>query len=85
VVADTLHNVECEVARELLAMDGEMKVLLMAALVLLAAATALAYGHVEVATGVSAEGLQSFPESAALLLSGSVLIGVAGAVRRMTL
>jgi hypothetical protein len=63
-------------------MDGEMKGLLVITLTLLAAATALAYGHSEMATLVTES---SWPgEPATLLLSGSALLGVAGALRRIT-
>jgi hypothetical protein len=63
-------------------MDWEIKAVillsLVVSLVLLAAATALAYGGVEVMADV-----QYSHESAALLLSGSLLIGLAGALRRL--
>jgi hypothetical protein len=61
-------------------MDGEMKALLVLSLMLLAAATAVAYGQMEVVADV-----QNSHESAALLLSGSLLIGLAGALRRRSL
>jgi hypothetical protein len=49
----------------------------------LAAATALVYGHTEVAAAMGAASL--WPgEPATLLLSGSVLLGAAGALRRCT-
>ena len=59
-------------------MDWEMKALFVLSLVLVAAATAVAYGQVDVVTDV-----QNSHESAALLLSGSLLIGLAGALRRL--
>lgn len=66
--------------------DGEMKVLLILAFVLVVAATALAYGHGGVAAGVSAMALTAPQpsEPAALLLSGSVLLAIASALRRFT-
>jgi hypothetical protein len=59
----------------------EMKVVLVFAIVLVAAATAYAYGH----AGVSMTAVVSHvpAEPTALLLSGSVLLGLAGAVRRL--
>jgi hypothetical protein len=67
----------------MVATGGEMKGLLVFLLVTLAAATALAYGHSDVADVVSQASWPSEP--AALLLSGSALLGVAGLVRRYTL
>lgn len=66
--------------------DGEMKVLLILAFVMVVAATALAYGHVDVAAGVSAmaSSTQQPSEPTALLLSGGALLAVASAVRRYT-
>jgi hypothetical protein len=55
--------------------------------VLLAAATALAYGPASVTASVSAAAAQaaaSTSEPAALLLSGSALLGLAGALKRFT-
>jgi hypothetical protein len=62
-----------------------MKVVLVFALVLVAAATAFAYGQAGVSAGVSAVASQASTEPTALLLSGSVLLGIAGAVRRLPL
>jgi hypothetical protein len=62
-----------------------MKVLLVLALMLVAAATAFAYGQSSVSEGVVAVASQSFTETAALLLSGGALLGIAGAVRRLPL
>jgi hypothetical protein len=65
-----------------------MKVVLVLAFVALAAATALGYGHSAVTHGVTAVAVQvagSASEPAALLLSGSFLLGLAGAVKRFTL
>ncbi|MGH9371946.1 MAG: hypothetical protein ACRD15_10490 [Vicinamibacterales bacterium] len=64
-----------------------MKVGQVLVFVALAAATAFAYGHEAVATSVTAVAGQvagSTSEPAALLLSGSVLLGLAGAVKRFT-
>lgn len=47
------------------------------------AATALVYGHADMAAAVGATSL--WPgEPASLLISGSVLLGAAGALRRYT-
>ena len=65
----------------------EMKVVLASVFVLLAAATALALGKGTVATNLSAAAVQVVDrtgEPAALLFSGSLLIGLAGAVKRFT-
>jgi hypothetical protein len=62
-----------------------LKILLIPALVLLAAASAMAYGHAEVASPVGVAALQTTRESAALLLSGSLMLGLAGALRRLPL
>ena len=64
-----------------------MKVVLVLIFVLLAAATALALGSKTVATSVTATAVQVVDrtgEPAALLLSGSLLLGLAGAVKRFT-
>ena len=64
-----------------------MKVVLVSAFVFLAAATALALGSGTVATSVTAAAVQVVDrtgEPVALLLSGSVLLGLAGAVKRFT-
>lgn len=59
-----------------------MKGLLVITFTLLVAATALAYAHTEMATLVAES---SWPgEPATLLLSGSALLGVAGALRRLS-
>ena len=62
-----------------------MKVVLMLPLVLLAAATAFAYGQGAVALSVTAAAA-SIPtaEPAVLLMSGTALLGIASAVRRLT-
>jgi hypothetical protein len=62
-------------------------VLLVSVFVLLAAATALALGSGTVATSVTAAAVQVVDrtgEPAALLLSGGLLLGLAGAVKRFT-
>jgi hypothetical protein len=55
-----------------------MKALLVLSLVLIVAGTAVAYGQVEVVADVT-----NSHESAALLMSGSLLLGVAGVLRRL--
>jgi hypothetical protein len=68
-----------------------MKVVLVCIIVFIAAATAFAYGQVGVSTsmtavvttGVTAVVVDPWAEPIALLLSGSALLGIAGAVRRM--
>jgi hypothetical protein len=68
-------------------MGEEMKVVLVFVFVALAAATALAYGSGTVTSSVTAMAEQvagTASEPAALLLSGSVLLGLAGAVKRFT-
>jgi hypothetical protein len=62
-------------------------VLLVSVFVLLAAATALALGKGTVATSVTAAAVHVADrtgEPATLLLSGSFLLGLAGAVKRFT-
>jgi hypothetical protein len=59
-----------------------MKALLVILLVLLAAATAVAYGRADVLTAVVSH-TSSTGEPAVLLLSGSALLGLAGALRRI--
>ena len=64
-----------------------MKVVLVLVFVLLAAATALALGSGTVATSVTAAAVHVADrtgEPATLLLSGGVLLGLAGAVKRFT-
>ena len=64
-----------------------MKVGLVSIFVLLAAATALALGRGKVATSVTAAAVHAVDrtgEPATLLLSGSLLLGLAGAVKRFT-
>jgi hypothetical protein len=65
-----------------------MKVVLVSVFVLLAAATALAYGNLVVTTSMTAAAVEAVGgtgEPAALLLSGSFLLGLAGAVKRFTI
>ena len=66
----------------------EMKAFLVLIIVLLgAAATALAYGHHDMTHGMTAVAVQvasGSNEPAALLVSGSLLLGLAGVVRRFT-
>ena len=68
-------------------MGEEMKVVLVSVLVLLAAASVVAYGNLAVASGMTAavHAAGHTSEPAALLLSGSLLLGLAGAVKRFTL
>jgi hypothetical protein len=63
-----------------------MKAMVVLILVLLAAATVVAYGHADMAAGMAAvvAHTSQADEPIALLLSGSALIGLAGAVRRLT-
>jgi hypothetical protein len=60
-----------------------MKVVLGLIIMLVAAATVVAYGHAGVSAGVSAVASHASREPTALLLSGSALLGIAGAVRRL--
>jgi hypothetical protein len=70
-----------------MATEKEMKVLLVLAIVLLAAASAFAYGRADVAAGVSVVVAQTADvvvrEPAALLVSGGFLLALASAVRRL--
>lgn len=66
-----------------MALEREMKVVLVLVIVLIAAATAFAYGPAGVSAGVHAVASQASTEPTALLLSGSALLGLAGAVRRL--
>jgi hypothetical protein len=77
-------GVKYEPGEELVATDWKMKAVIVLMLVLLAAATVVAYGHTD-AAGIAAV-LHTTPpdEAVSLLLSGTALIGLAGAVRRMT-
>jgi len=63
-----------------------MKASVVMILVLIAAATAVAYGRAEIATGMVSVVPHPFQadEPIWLLLSGSALIGLAGALRRST-
>jgi TRAP-type C4-dicarboxylate transport system permease small subunit len=73
-----------EMVLEMRAMGRDMKGLLVLTAGGLVAATALVYGHSEMAAAVGAASL--WPgEPATLLLSGSVLLGAAGALRRCAL
>ena len=50
-------------------------------------ATAVAFGHAPVATGITiaaAQAMAGTGEPAAMLLSGGALLGLAGAVKRLT-
>lgn len=64
-----------------------MKVFVVLVLVMVATMTALAFANVTVATTVTAAAVQvadHTSEPAALLVSGSVLLVLAGAVKRFT-
>ena len=65
-----------------------MKVLLVHAIVLMAAATAIAYGRADMSVGVSLFVGQTadftLTEPLAMLLSGGVLLVLASAVRRLS-
>jgi hypothetical protein len=71
-------------------MGGEMKVslvILFALLIAATAATALAFGHSTVTASVSAVASHAATgsgEPAFMLLSGSALLGLAGALKRFT-
>ena len=70
-----------------LATGEEMKVFLLSVLVLLAAATALAVVPANAASSLTTAAGQVADrtgEPATLLLSGSILLGLAGAVKRFT-
>ena len=64
-----------------------MKVLLVLTIVLLAAATAFAYGHADVTAGMTVVVAQTtdmvVSEPATLLISGGLLLVLASAVRRL--
>lgn len=65
-----------------------MKVLLVLMFIALAAASALAYGNAEVTSTLTAAAVHfagRSGEPAALLVSGSLLLGLAGAVKRFPL
>jgi hypothetical protein len=67
-------------------MGWNMKAFVVMILVLLAAVSAFAYGRIEMAAGVASAVAHTSPvdEPIWLLLSGSALIGLAGALRRST-
>lgn len=67
-------------------MGWNMKAFVVMILVLLAAASAFAYGRIEMTAGVASLVAHTSPvdEPTWLLLSGSALIGLAGALRRST-
>ena len=72
-----------EIGGAITVLDGEMKGLLVITLTLLAAATALAYGHAEMAAIVSESSWPSEPTT--MLLSGGALLGIGGVLRRFSL
>ena len=63
-----------------------MKVAFVSVLVLAAAASAMAYNGTTVTTRIAAavQGAERSREPAALLLSGGLLLGLAGALKRLT-
>jgi hypothetical protein len=68
----------------LVAMGREMKALLVLVLLVLAVASALAYGEVDVARGLPmAVRDWRVSEPGVMLISGSVLLGLGGMLRRM--
>ena len=71
-----------------MASDGEMKALLVLAIVLLGAATAFAYGRADMADGLSTVVEHTtevvLTEPVLLLLSGALLLMLGGAVRRFS-
>ena len=71
---------------ERLATGWDMKVFAVLMLVLLAAASAVAYGRADVAAGMASvvAHTSQADEPIWLFLSGSALIGLAGALRRST-
>ena len=76
-----------EPAAQKMATDGEMKVLLVLVIVLLAAATAFAYGRADVAAGMTVVVAQTtdmvVSEPATFLICGGLLLVLASAVRRL--
>ena len=73
-----------EPGEQLVATDWKMKVVIVLTLLLLAAATVVAYGHTDAANFAAVLHTTQPDEAVSLLLSGTALIGLAGAVRRMT-
>ena len=75
-----------EPAEENWVTDGKMKALLVFVIVLLAAATAFAYGRADLSAEMSTVVAQTTDvfanEPTVMLFSGGVLLGVAGAMRR---
>ena len=82
-VDDPLRTEKYESAVSLTAPEGEMKVSLVLGLMLLAAASVVAYGTPDVARGVSSFTFV-MTEPAYMLLSGTVLLLLAGALRRLS-
>ena len=72
-----------ERARHFVAVVKEIRVVLVCVIVLLAAATALAYAPVHVDVGMAELAGRAWTEPASMLLSGAALLGLAGAVRRL--
>ena len=86
-LANTPGAAKYEPAVYKMATDKEMKVVLVLAIVLLAAATAFAYGRPDVAAGVTVAVAQTthvvVSEPATILISGGLLLVLARAVRRL--
>jgi len=78
------NRIPYETLSPMVAAEREMKVILVLVILLIAAASALAYGA-SVTAGVSvvtSHGTRA-TETTTLLLSGSLLLGLAGAMRRL--
>ncbi len=75
--------VRYETRAPLVAMGREMKALLVLVLLLLAAASAVAYSGLDMSAGVSFARGWKPSEPGIMLLSGSVLLGLGGVLRRM--
>jgi hypothetical protein len=84
--ATGLTSAKCDPVEENRVTDGKMKALLVSVIVLLAAATAFAYGRAELSAEMSTVVAQTSDvfanEPTVMLLSGGVLLVVAGAMRR---
>ena len=85
-VALTFQSGSTEMVLERLATGWNMKVFVVMILVLLAAASAVAYSRADMAAGMASVVAHTTQadEPIWLLLSGSALIGLAGALRRST-
>ena len=83
------NRVKYELPAQIVVTDGEMKVLLVLTIMLLAAASAYAYGRSDMAFGLSTVMEHTagvvISDRMAMVLSGGLLLAVAGAVRRLPL